>query len=203
MAKEPRESPSGPETDANILETVVSKILETANAQNQALLAELRALREREDKAPEKAEQDAIDRALDPARKRLMEVIRIERDRDDRNGGHFLPEENVDCISACGYTDDAGVLHAATFTANIQNGRVIRLTNYKIPEGCYISKNEGGICPFDRNAMFIPNTTLPSQTLKSWIYHTFNKIDISTYVGKPARAIAGLRKMAQIDAAAE
>jgi hypothetical protein len=142
----------------------------------------------------------ANDPALNPAKARLMEVIRLQREQDERNGGHFIPEENIPCVSANGYVDSSGKRHSAEFVANIQNGRVVRLTDYKVPAGAYLSyTQEGGFCPFDLYTIFEPNSEIRTQKFKSWIYASFNQVDITAYVGKPREAIMGLAKRQVVD----
>jgi hypothetical protein len=191
-------SHKSPETSA--LETVVTKILETANAQNQkmlevvnlqnqALLEELRRMRQEADNEPERAERQAVRLTQNPAHKRLLQHALEEHEREKNEGSRLHPEESISCVSAHGFTDENGILHSATFDANVQNGRVIRLDNYKVPEAIFTSKLQGGICPMSPKDMLSSDSTEPSKRFKSWVYETFNKPDLLTYVGKPKRVI--------------
>jgi hypothetical protein len=98
------------------------------------------------------------------------------------------PEENVAfCKSDLGI-EVGGVLHCATWTANIQKGRVYRLDDYAVPPGTDKSVEEGGICPLRANEIRHPKTGDLMQRFKTWQWQTFGLADHQRFVGKPRPA---------------
>lgn len=177
--------------------------LEALVATNQALMTELRAMRESRPAA-------SPDAALSPDElaAKLMAEIRGQRDDVAKLG---LVEVVLGCKSD--FTDatfDAEI-HYETVTSGGKiigkrpgPGKVVSLLHYKEPPAASIRTEDGGAVPMDMTEIGANGASVPSLSYGQWKWESYWQADIRRFVGRPlpehVKREAKMRTDAELDA---
>jgi hypothetical protein len=157
--------------------------MEMLAATNQALLAELKAMRE----GPAKVVEPVM--TPDELAAKLMADIRGQSDDVARFG---LVEVVFNCKSD--FTDatfDAEVHHdTVTSGGKILGrrpgpGRVVKLINYTEPPEASVRVTDGGKVPMDMHELGVSGTSQPSLQYGQWKWENYWQADLKRFIGRP------------------
>ena len=98
--------------------------------------------------------------------------------RVNESRGKHLPQVPVELVPGC--IAPSG----ATFTAEVQHGKVVQLRDYMHPAGTDVFISDGGLLP-DGHIHLLPDSKTEAPRYKQWKYEQFLQSDTRLLVGKP------------------
>jgi hypothetical protein len=186
MADEKRHEPSEREA------AMMAAFAQTMRTVMDPLLSRIEQLEAQKTPAVEKLTGDQIH----------AQMMKALRGQSEDIAGIGLVEVIENCVSDLGAPDSEGVMHGATFDAELQytpvivDGKIVgkrgapvckRIFNYRLPAGCDKHLAEGGIVPAGMTIATleqIERGDVDREGYAQWLAETFWQADLKRFVGK-------------------